>query len=163
MAPPSLAHILPEASQPTQSSRRLLTPTTNPIPLLPSPTSRYGSYTFTLLIPLYYYFRSTALINAPLETLIQDLAPIAIAQAVFCVTCLPSAGTWNSGTKDAGKIIEGTAGVSKGGKGSMRKKGGKVPSTGSSDGLWGNKIMVCASSFAVADFVLTIYSLRSFH
>ena len=75
----------------------------------------------------------------------QDLIPIATIQAVCCAICLPSAGTWNSGTKDAGKIIEGTAAVTpKGGKGSMRKKGAKVPFVAAGDGVWGSKIMVCS-------------------
>ena len=144
MAPPSLAHVVPESSQPALSSRRLLTPTTHAIPLFTSPNARYAAYAHTVLIPLYYYLRSSALIRSPLDTLIQDLLPTAIVQAGFCATCLPSAGTWNSGTKDGGKIIEGTAAVtSKSGKGSVRRKGGKMSSVGTGDGFWGSKIVVC--------------------
>lgn len=151
MAPPSLAHVVPESRQPALSHRRLLTPTTNSIPLLSSPHARYAAYAHTLFIPLYYYLRSSALIKVPLDTLIQDLIPIAIIQAGCCATCLPSAGTWNSGTRDGGKIIEGTAAVtSKSGKGSMRRKGGKMSSVGGGDGLWGSKIVVGASRAVVS-------------
>ncbi len=73
---------------------------------------------------------------------------MAVLQAVFCAACLPSTGTWDSGTKDAGKIIEGTASVGKGGgKGSVRRKGGRATTSsgggGDGDRIWGNKIMVC--------------------
>ncbi len=149
MAPPSLAHVISESSQPSLSSRRLLTPTTNAIPLLSSPAARYAAHAHTLLIPLYYHLRSSALIRDPLDTLIQDLLPVAVLQVGFCATCLPSAGTWNSGTKDGGKIIEGTATVaSKSGKGTVRKKSGKLSSAGSGDGLWGSQIMVCTTQVA---------------
>lgn len=143
MTPPSLAHVVAQSSQSTLSPRHLLTPTTNAIPLLISPNARYVAYGHTVLIPLYYYLRSSALIRSPLDTLIRDLLPVAVVQAGFCATCLPSAGTWNSGTKDGGKIIEGTAAAtSKSGKGSVRKKGGKMSSVGSGDGLCGSKIVV---------------------
>jgi hypothetical protein len=74
----------------------------------------------------------------------QDLLPIAIIQALSCATCLPAAGSWDSGTKDGGKIIEGTASVVKsGGKGSVRRKGGKATvGMGASDGGTMSRLMV---------------------
>jgi hypothetical protein len=140
--PPPLAHVA--SSQPVSSSRRLLTPTTNPIPLLSTPTALYTSLAHSIIIPLYYYARAPALIKSPLDTSIQDLLPIAIIQALSCATCLPAAGSWDSGTKDGGKIIEGTASVVKsGGKGSVRRKGGKATAgTGGSDGGIMSRVMV---------------------
>lgn len=118
-------------------SARLLRPTTLPIPVLSSSSSsvakRYA-VAHTLAVPLYYYLRASALVADPLPTLITDLIVVGAAQAIFCALCLPSAGTWVSGTT-GGKIIEGTATTttstttktSKGSSaagGSMRKKGG---------------------------------------
>ena len=144
---PSIAHLVTPTSkggqQQTQASR-LLTPTTTPIPLLPATSAKKLVHVYTALIPLYYYLRSSALVRDPLSMLSYDLIPIAIATALFCAACLPSAGNWNSGTKDGGKIIEGTAAI-KTGKGSVRKKGTKVTSVGDRDGVGGrmqSRVMV---------------------
>jgi hypothetical protein len=135
----SLTHLLPPSSQPgtgTLQSYRLLQPTTNPIPLLSSPTAKYYSVAHTALIPLYYYFRAAALVRTPFDTLLWDLAVVATLQCIFCAVCLPRAGSWVSGTT-GGAILEGTAssvasptgGKGKSGKtgasgtGSMRRKG----------------------------------------
>jgi hypothetical protein len=156
--PAPLAHVA--SSQPLTSSRRLLTPSTNPIPLLSTPTALYTSLVHSIIIPLYYYARSPALIKTPLDTLIQDLLPVAIIQALSCATCIPAAGSWDSGTKDGGKIIEGTASVVKsGGKSSMRKKGSKAAaSMGGSDGGILSRIMVStfSSSRATTSWGTTI-------
>ncbi len=143
----SLSHLVTpssKSSQPQTQASRLLTPTTNPVPLLSDPIAQAVSYAYTALIPLYYYLRSSYLIRDPFATLSYDLIPLGLVSAFFCALCLPSAGTWNSGTKDAGKIIEGTA-VGKSAKGSMRKKGVKVILTGDKDGSGGSfqsRIMV---------------------
>ena len=144
---PSLAHLVTPSSksnQPQSQASRLLTPTTNPVPLLSDPNVKAISYAYTAAIPLYYYLRSSWLIRDPLMTLSYDLVPVGLASALFCTFCLPSAGNWNSGTRDAGKIIEGTA-AGKSGKGSMRKKGVKVTPSGDRDGSggsWQSRIMV---------------------
>ena len=110
---------------------RLLTPKTLPIPLLVTPTSRAYSHIHTLLVLGCYMLRFRALVADPLNTLIADLFPIALAQFTFCVLCLPSAGTWEGGKA----IVEQSTGESKTGigtgTGSMRRKG-KV--TGASPG-----------------------------
>ena len=134
MAPPSLAHVVPHApSSSTESaSSRLLNPTTNPIPLLSSPSARLYALLHTALVPSLYLLRSGPLVVDPLSTLTYDLIPLATAQAAFCVLCLPAAGTWNNGTKDGGRgIVEGTASAThtpiKSGKGSLgRRKGAKT-------------------------------------
>ena len=153
MAPPSLAHIVPQP--PTSKHRpssRLITPTTNPIPLLASSSARLYALLHTGLIPSLYLLRSGPLVADPLPTLTYDLIPLATAQAAFCVLCLPAAGTWNNGTKDAGRgIVEGTASATntpiKGGKGSIgRRKGAKTaahlhdPTVGG----FSARIMVCS-------------------
>jgi hypothetical protein len=158
MPPPSLAHIVPAdtSSSPTTTSAihaqqaRLLTPTTNPIPLLPTPSARLYTHLHSFLLPALYLFRASALVADPLTTLTYDILPLATLQSLFCVLCLPPAGSWNSGTKDGGRIIEGTSEVktsaSTVGRGASlgRKKGAKV-AAGLSDptvGGFGARIMV---------------------
>jgi hypothetical protein len=130
--PSSLAHLVspaPSSSTHQTQASRLLTPTTNTVPLLTNSNAKVLSYAYTALVPLYYYVRSSALIRDPFPTLPNDLIFLTISTSLFSVFGLPSAGSWDSGTKDAGKIIEGTA-ASKIGRGSIRKKGAKtVPAT----------------------------------
>lgn len=102
MAPPPLAHIVHPPNSASQSSGaaiarpRLLTPTTNPIPLLNTPSAQLYSLIHTALIPAIYLIRSSALVADPLRTLTLDILPIATLQAVFCVLCIPSYGSWVS-------------------------------------------------------------------
>ncbi|OCT48055.1 putative GPI-anchor biosynthesis protein (Pig-F) [Cladophialophora carrionii] len=141
----SLTHLLPPSAPATttaQKSHRLLTPTTNPIPLLSSPWAKRYSYIHTVLVPGYYYLRASALITDPFNTLLSDLGVIAVLQCLFCAICLPHAGGWVSGTS-GGPILEGSASptavrpkTTKGSGtvvGSMRRKnltGGKSASKG---------------------------------
>ena len=152
----SLTHLV-SPSQPAsgiaQKSHRLLTPTTNPIPLLSSSLAQRHSLVHTLLVPLYYYLRGPRLIADPLTTLVQDLAVVAASQCAFCAVCLPQAGAWVSGTS-GGPILEGTsslAGRAKGkgaviGTGSLRRKNVPAGSGGSfkgaGEGSWRARIMV---------------------
>jgi hypothetical protein len=155
---PSLAHLITPSSKSSQrqpQASRLLTPTTNPVSLLSASSAQTISYAYTALVPLYYYLRASALIHDPLTTLSYDLLPLSFLSALFCALCIPSAGNWNSGTADAGKIIEGTAAGNKLGKGSIRKKGTKVVSAGDRDGSggpWQLRIMV----FLLAYLHLTV-------
>ncbi|RMZ77033.1 hypothetical protein DV738_g4634, partial [Chaetothyriales sp. CBS 135597] len=138
MAPastPPLAHLIAHGDRIPSAAARVLTPSTCPIPLLPEPHTRALSASYTALIPVYYYLRSADLVRDPLSTLTYDLIPISITTSLFCALCLPSAGTWNSGPKDAGRIIEGSA-TAKTGRASGRKKAGKAAvatSTGDKD------------------------------
>ncbi|KAJ9603098.1 Glycosylphosphatidylinositol (GPI) anchor assembly protein [Cladophialophora chaetospira] len=135
----------------SQKSHRLLTPTTNPIPLLSSPLTQRYSIAHTLVVPLYYYIRGTYLIADPFITLLRDLAVVAVLQCAFCAVCLPQAGAWVSGTS-GGPILEGTssmAGRAKGkgavsGTGSLRRKnipGAGGSSKGAGEGNWRGRIM----------------------
>ncbi|KAK5453630.1 Glycosylphosphatidylinositol (GPI) anchor assembly protein [Exophiala xenobiotica] len=108
----SLTQVLPHPSQSrsgppgvqtttTSSSSaqaRLLKPTTLPIPLLSSASAKRYSYAYTFLVPVYYYLRSSALVADPFSTMVTDMLVIGLAQALFCAVCLPSAGSWVSGT-----------------------------------------------------------------
>jgi GPI ethanolamine phosphate transferase 2/3 subunit F len=149
MAPPPLAHVVPHAPSSSPSSR-LLTPTTKPIPLLNAPTARLYALVHTALIPSLYLLRSGPLVRDPLPTLTFDLIPLATAQAAFCILCLPAAGTWNNGTKDAGRgIVEGTASATntpvKSGKASIGRKKGTKAAAHLNDptiGGYGARIMV---------------------
>ena len=143
----SLTHLLPPSQPQASASARLLTPTTQPIPLLSSFLAKRYSYAHTLLVPLYYYLRASALVGDPFPVLLTDLLFVALAQALFCALCLPSAGTWVSGTA-GGKILEGTAIATKSPKGkgsanvsstgSTRKKVGPAGVKGSGKGAGGN-------------------------
>lgn len=137
----SLTRLIPPTQSQSSAKSRLLTPTTQPIPLQSSALAKRYSYVHTALVPTYYYFRASELVKDPLPTLITDVVVVALVQALFCVLSLPSAGSWASGTS-GGKIIEGTATLkspkaskaSGGGSasGSMRKKVGPVGAKGSS-------------------------------
>ena len=103
MPPSPLAHVVshPSSSSATnttaqQQRPRLLTPTTNPIPLLNAPTAQLYSLIHTALLPSLYLLRSSALIADPLRTLTYDILPVATSQAAFCVLCIPSYGSWSS-------------------------------------------------------------------
>lgn len=130
----------PSSTTATTSSSRLLKPTTLPIPVLSSTLAKRYGLAHTLAVPAYYYLRASALVSDPLPTMIADLLVVGLAQSVYCAVCLPSAGSWVSGTL-GGKIIEGTATAAAtttatrtssknpfsavaGGGGSLRKKGG---------------------------------------
>lgn len=124
----SLTRLIPPTQSQSSAKARLLTPTTQPIPLLSSTLAKRYSYIHTALIPTYYYFRASELVADPLPTLITDVVVIALAQALFCVLALPSAGSWSSGTK-GGKIIEGTATIKS--PKSFKTSGGGSSTTGS--------------------------------
>lgn len=98
---PALIDLLPETKVKT-GSQRLLIPVTQPIPLLPIRFARYYSYAYTVQICIYFYLRSSYLVANPLQTLLEDIVPLATSQALFCAICLPRAGNWTSGTSNAG-------------------------------------------------------------
>jgi hypothetical protein len=127
MSPPLVKVRLP--AQPAPALSRLLTPKTPPIPALASSAARIYNHAHAPLVLAYYLLRFRFLVSDPFNTMVLDLAPIAIAQSAFCAVCLPPAGTWGSG---GSAIIPGTA-SGKSGKassgsatGSMRRKAGKA-------------------------------------
>lgn len=122
----SLANFLPPSQPRVAASQKLLKPRTNPIPLLSDQRAKqYSRYAHTVLVLLYYYVRSGALVREPLETMMQDLPVVGLLQCIFCALCLPSAGNWVSGT-GAGKIIEGSATMSSSSGSSMGKGSGSI-------------------------------------
>lgn len=134
-----LTSLLPPPPPHTSSqSSHLLKPTTSVIPR----NSSLYNHIHTPLVLGYYAVRFSVLVADPLQTMIQDLLPVTIAQCVFCATCLPAAGTWGDGKA----IISGTGSSrAKGASGSMRRKGlGVVKKDTASDAeAWSSKIVVC--------------------
>lgn len=132
----SLTHLLPPSpgsSQPASKSHRLLTPTTNPIYLVSSPWATRYSYIHTVLVPLYYYIRASALVAVPFPTLLTDLGVVAALQCVFCAVCLPQAGAWLSGTS-GGPILEGSASAGSSPTAGRGAKSSKGSATGTATG-----------------------------
>lgn len=137
----TLTNVLPPSIQ--QQSSNLLTPTSQPVPLLSTPLAKGYSYAYTLGTLIYYYLRAGALVKDPVQTLVQDVVPIAVFQSLFCAICLPVSGTWYSGTGDVGrggKAVENAAAAKKAGSstgaGNPRRKAGIV------GGPWQTRIMV---------------------
>lgn len=159
----SLTTFLPPTSNPQSS--QLLTPSTQPVPLLGAPFVRGYNFASIAATLTYYYLRSSALVSDPLSTLIQDVVPLAILQSLFCAVCLPVAGSWSSGSggdvSRAGKTTEANSTPTKktgssSGTGSMRKRlgpsgtAGKVAgmsrsttdTSGAVGGSWQSRVMV---------------------
>jgi hypothetical protein len=145
----SLTKLVPPA--PPTPPFRLLNPTTPTIPLLATSAARIYNHAHAPLVLAYYLLRFSFLVADPFNTMISDLAAIAIAQCTFCALCLPSAGTWGSG---GSAIISGTARGKPGkassgpGTGSMRRKAGKAGPGALSSAFpvgaasWKSKVMV---------------------
>ncbi len=147
----ALVNLLPETKH-IPAAQRLLTPKTNAIPLLNADLAHYYNYAHTGQLLVYYYLRASALVRDPLSTMIQDLFPLAVSQCLFCAICLPSVGSWNSGTTD-GEFIRGSASAAKGPTSQKKrlavhatKGAGKTaaPSDASKDagGSWASRILV---------------------
>lgn len=159
----SLVNLLPQPRH-VSSTARLLKPTTQAIPLLDSDLAKYYSLAHTGQLLVYYYLRSTSLIADPLTTMMQDILPLAMSQCLFCAVCLPSVGSWYSGT-DAGEVVKGSAtgNAGKSGKGhGSRRKAGRWKDGG---GSWAGRILVglcCAwvgCGFADEDFSRHLWHL----
>jgi GPI ethanolamine phosphate transferase 2/3 subunit F len=138
----SLTNVLPPTPQTSSQSSRLLKPNTQTIPR----NASIYNHIHTPLVLGYYALRFSALVADPLQTMIQDLLPVTIAQCAFCATCLPAAGTWGEGKA----IIAGTgSSKGKGSAGSTRRKGlGVVKKDTASDvESWGSKVVVCCAVF----------------
>ncbi|KAL2436204.1 hypothetical protein ABEF95_005248 [Exophiala dermatitidis] len=75
------------------SPTRLLTPTTNPIPLLPSPLAKKYSLAHTFAIAAYYYLRASALVHAdgsdPFHTMFVDLVVPTLLSLILTLTLPP--------------------------------------------------------------------------
>lgn len=118
----SLTKVLPPSSA-TQLST-LLTPSSQPVPLLSAPLAKGYGYAHTAGVLLYYYLRAGDLVRDPLATLLQDILPLAVFQSLFCAVCLPVAGTWHSGTGDVSQNGRAADNISS-------RKTGAIPTTGS--------------------------------
>ena len=114
-------------------------PSTNPIHFHSSVSSSASSstapgriYTLsqTAFLLSFFILRFKSLVAEPVQTMIEMVIPLIIAQAVWCITCLPRSGYWDARTKGlrvddmttaAEPKVSGNVGT---GKGSLRRKGG---------------------------------------
>ena len=145
----SLTSVLPPPPEQSPPTSRLLSPTTAAIPLLSRPFARTYTYVHAPLVLLYYLVRFSTLVVDPLPTMIVDLAPVAVAQSLFCATCLPNAGTWapTTGAATSSPAPPKSARPSTGSSsGSVRRKGKIGPgsfASASASTTWRGKITVC--------------------
>lgn len=87
------------------------------------------------------------MIKEPLDTLIWDLGPLSVIQAVGCVFCIPVSGGWNGEVRDLGGGVEGSAAASgRSGKaaGSRKKGGSGKGAVGGGEGAWWGVVTVRA-------------------
>ena len=73
----------------TEAMSRTITPTSQPISLLPSSAARTYSHVHPVLLSTYYYLRFSSLVADPVPTLTTDLLPICLLQLSYAVICLP--------------------------------------------------------------------------
>ncbi|KAL9011489.1 MAG: hypothetical protein Q9173_003670 [Seirophora scorigena] len=106
-------------TSPPQSSppSRKFTPTSKPIPLLPTQTARLYQHIHPALVLSLFYLSFSALVADPVSNLIRLCFPIAALQGLYSVLCLPTA--------HAGSFPKGGAfGKRKHKPGEKRKDGG---------------------------------------
>ncbi|KAL8650392.1 MAG: hypothetical protein Q9210_003846, partial [Variospora velana] len=103
----------PQSSPPS----RKFTPTSKPIPLLPTQTARLYQHIHPALVLSLFYLSFSALVADPVSTLARLCLPIAVLQGLYCVLCLPTA--------QAGSFPKGPTGKRK------HKPGEKKKDTGS--------------------------------
>ncbi|KAI4122166.1 MAG: hypothetical protein LQ338_005974 [Usnochroma carphineum] len=86
-SPSSTSTSQPQLSPPS----RKFTPTSTPIPLLPTSTAHLYHHIHPILVLSLGYLSFPALVADPVSTLFRLLFPVAALQAVYCVLCLPIA------------------------------------------------------------------------
>lgn len=90
------------------TSQTRVSRSTMPIELLP--TAIAGSnYASSVVLLSAFYLRFPALVADPVPTLLQALIPVAVCQTVYCLYCLPVAGTNSRVAKKAQRSKAGTA------------------------------------------------------
>jgi hypothetical protein len=94
-----LTHLLPPQVAP---SPRLLTPTTQPVPLLASTVAYLYTNMHTALVLGWLVLRFRALVADPLSVMGWDVLVLGVCQGAWCVGCLPAAGTWGGSGAGAG-------------------------------------------------------------
>jgi hypothetical protein len=146
MSPTSLASLLPPSPSSAHKGPRLLTPTTNSIPLISASNGRNYSAVHTVAVVALFVIQFRASVANPYWIMIMDLVPLALLQCAYCILCLPPTGTWpnttSSGSNDTASSA--SAKPSKlGGTGSMRKRPAGLARAGATGpGGWKVKAMV---------------------
>ncbi len=167
MPPTSLSSILPTTPpKPENKGPRLLTPTTNAIPLISAKNGWKYPVLHTVAVVALFVLQFRALVADPYWIMIVDLGPLAILHCAYCVSCLPPTGTWSNTTSSGSNEAAGSAGVKtvKGsGTGSLRKRPAGLGRAGaSSSGAGkGKVIMVGARSLRASRIQKTDESRRS--
>jgi hypothetical protein len=153
MSPSSLTSILPSPPRPERQGTRLLTPTTNAIPLV---SPKYGmnyAILHTVAVVTLFVLQIGALVADPYRVMILDLGPLILLQCAFCASCLPPTGTWsNTISNDGNEISGGVSGkIIKGTKtGSLRKRPAGLGRAGApGPGEWKGKVTVCTANTAI--------------
>lgn len=89
-----------------------------PIELLPTDLARIISHIQPVLVLSTYYLRFSGLVADPASSLLIGLIPLIITQSVYCVICLPPAGSTIrsarkgqkskvvTGKKDGGPVVQ---------------------------------------------------------
>lgn len=72
-----------------------------PIEILQTDIAKFIAHAHPALLLTTYYARFPALVAAPVSTLLHSILPLALAQIIYAVTCLPAVG---SGTKTVKKV-----------------------------------------------------------
>jgi hypothetical protein len=150
MSPTSLSSILPSPPESDSEGPRLLTPTTNTIPLISVKNGKNYSLIHTVAVVVLFVVQFRALVAAPYRIMLLDLGPLILLQCAYCVACLPRTGTWSSTTSSSGNETASTGppkSIKSGGTGSMRKRPAGLGRTGTSgSGGWNGKVMVMVFS-----------------
>jgi hypothetical protein len=153
MSPSSLTSILPSNPRPERQGSRLLTPTTNAIPLVSSKYGKNYAILHTVAVVTLFVLQIGALVADPYRVMILDLGPLILLQCAFCASCLPPTGTWSNTTSNDGNDIAGgvSGKTTKGmGTGSLRKRAAGLGRAGApGPGGWKGKVTVCTTNTAI--------------
>jgi GPI biosynthesis protein family Pig-F len=146
MSPTSLSSILPTPPKTEVKGPRLLTPTTNAIPLISTRNGWNYSIIHTVAVVTLFVLQFRALVADPYQVMILDLVPLMLLQCAYGVSCLPPTGTWSNTTNTSGNEAAGnvSAKTNKGsGTGSLRKRPAGLGRAGASpSGGWKGKLVV---------------------
>lgn len=146
MSPSSLTSILPSPPESERKRPRLLTPSTNAIPLISAENGTKYSLLHTVAVLVLFVVQFRALVADPYRTMMLDLIPLALLQCGYCIACLPPTGTWHSTTSESGSQTAGSSSVKPSkasGTGSLRKRPAGLGRTGNpGSGRWKAKALV---------------------
>ena len=76
-------------SRTTETNRRTIEPTSEPINLLSTSAARTYTHVHPVLLSAYFYIQFPTLVTSPVSTLLWDLLPLSFLQITYAITCLP--------------------------------------------------------------------------